>query len=160
MTRQEFSLEVRATQGGLRRFLVSLCAGDTALADDIAQESYMKAYLACDTFRGQSSFATWIHRIACNEFMSHRRRPRRECELSATVQHAAAEEADDSFRYQALYNAMTRLPERERMAIGLYYLQGYSTEEISKILDINIPNVRQILTRGRVHLKTALKNNI
>ena len=55
---------------------------------------------------------------------------------------------------------MARLPERERMAIGLYYLQGYSTEEISKILDINIPNVRQILTRGRVHLKTALNNNM
>ena len=120
----------------------------------------MKAYLACDTFRGQSSFATWIHRIACNEFMSHRRRPRHECELPATIQHAAAEEADNSFRYQALYNAMARLPERERMAIGLYYLQGYSTEEISKILDINIPNVRQILTRGRVHLKTALNNNM
>ena len=66
MTRQEFSLEVRATQGGLRRFLVSLCAGDTALADDIAQESYMKAYLACDTFRGQSSFATWIALHATN----------------------------------------------------------------------------------------------
>lgn len=160
MTRQEFSLEVRETQGSLRRFLVSLCAGDTALADDIAQESYLKAYLACDSFRGQASFATWIHRIACNEFMSRRRQVKHECALAPAEQHPAAEGADDSFRYQALYHAMARLPERERMAIALFYLQGYSTEEISRILDINASNTRQILSRARAHLRMELNKNI
>lgn len=89
-----------------------------------------------------------------------RRQVRHECALAPAEQHPAAEGADDSFRYQALYHAMARLPERERMAIALYYLQGYSTEEISRILDINASNTRQILSRARAHLRMELNKNI
>ena len=50
MTREQFIYHVEATQKAFRRFLVALCCGDTALADDVAQESYIKAYLSCDSF--------------------------------------------------------------------------------------------------------------
>ena len=50
MTREQFTAHVEATQKAFRRFLVALCCGDSALADDIAQESYIKAYLSCDSF--------------------------------------------------------------------------------------------------------------
>ena len=76
MDRQQFIQEVKGSQPALRRLLTALCSGNRAEADDIAQEAYLRAYLSLDSFRGQASFATWIRRIAVNEFISSRRRER------------------------------------------------------------------------------------
>ena len=64
MTREQFISHVESTQKAFRRFLVALCCGDTALADDIAQESYIKAYLSCDSFSNLEKFNAWIFKSA------------------------------------------------------------------------------------------------
>ena len=69
------------------------------------------------------------------------------------------DESDCAFRYQALYAALARISERERTAIALYYLEGYSTSEVSDIIGVNEQNVRQILSRGRVRLRFLMNNN-
>ena len=66
MTRERFISEARACQGQLRRFLASLC-GDRALADDIAQEALVRAYVMSDRFKG--NFKAWLFRIAYNCFI-------------------------------------------------------------------------------------------
>ena len=71
MTRERFISEVRACQGRLRRFLTSLC-GDAALADDIAQEALVRAYVSSDRFIG--NFKAWLFRIAYNCFIDNLRR--------------------------------------------------------------------------------------
>lgn len=159
MTRSEFAEEVKRTREGVRRFLAALCCGDLALADDIAQESYMKAYLAADSFRHDASFETWIRRIACREFLSQRRSQRSTSEIDEASQTMSPDESDCAFRYQALYAALARISERERTAIALYYLEGYSTSEVSDIIGVNEQNVRQILSRGRVRLRFLMNNN-
>lgn len=66
MTEQQFIHHVESCQKAVRRFLTALCCGDCALADDLAQETFIKAYLSCETFRKDSQFTTWIYRIAYN----------------------------------------------------------------------------------------------
>ena len=72
MTREQFIFEVRVCQGPLRRFLTTLCNGDSARGDDLAQETMLRAWLASDRFRG--SFRSWLFRIAYNVFVDHFRR--------------------------------------------------------------------------------------
>ena len=87
MTREQFITHVEGTQKAFRRFLVALCCGDTQLADDIAQEAYIKAYLSCDSFNSPDKFNAWIFRIGYNTFIDHRRR----CAfLPATTRPAAS----------------------------------------------------------------------
>lgn len=73
MTREQFISHVEATRKAFRRFLAALCCGNTALADDIAQESYIKAYLSCDSFDNPEKFRAWLFKIGYNTFINHRR---------------------------------------------------------------------------------------
>ncbi len=68
MTREQFIDFVRAEQERLRRFLLALCCGREAEADDMAQDALMKAYLACDTYDDSGRFAAWLYKIAYNVF--------------------------------------------------------------------------------------------
>ena len=156
MNRQDFSAYVEAGQEALRRFLTALCCGDAALADDIAQETYVKAYLSCEDFRADSKFAVWVYRIACNTFISYRRSAR----ILGTIDDAAAvasgDNADDAFRYQELYLALEELSVKERSALLLHYFDGHQVKEIAEILESTPDAVKQHLSRGRAHLRERL----
>ena len=65
---------------------------------------------------------------------------------------------DGAFRYQALYAALDRLGPRERSAILLYYMQGYSVRETAGIVEASEEAVKQYLSRGRRHLRGLLEN--
>jgi len=157
MTRQQFTIYVEATQKELRRFLVALCCGDTALADDIAQETYVKAYLSADGFREESKFSSWVFRIAYNTFVSYIRCSRVTMSLDTAAAECSASRSDDAFRYQALYMALDKLTGKERTAILLFYMEGYSVAEIAGIIETSEDAVRQQLSRGRVHLRKMLE---
>ncbi|MDO4320675.1 MAG: RNA polymerase sigma factor [Bacteroidales bacterium] len=159
MTRAQFTSYVETTQRPLRRFLVALCCGDGALADDIAQDTYVKAYLASDTFRDDAAFFTWIHKIAYNTYLSYKRSNRRTESLDGSAETTAVETADATFRYQALYEGLGRLSDKERNAILLHYLEGYAVKEIADMTDASQDAVRQQLSRGRVHLKCLLNSS-
>ena len=157
MDRKQFTAYVETTQEALRRFLVALCCGDAALADDLAQETYIKAYLSCDGFNDDSKFGAWIRRIAYNIFISYRRSLRITSSLDESASTVmAGEQSDSGFKYQALYNALGSLSEKERTAVVLFYIEGYAIKEISKIVESSEESVRQQLSRGRVHLKSLL----
>ena len=155
MTREQFTAYVVESQKALRRFLTALCCGDSTLADDIAQETYMKAYLSVDSFRDSSKFQAWVNRIAYNTYISHMRSARK----TVGIEHAEciqADEAERACRYQELYAALARLSGKERTAILLFYLEGYQVKEISEITGASHDAVKQHLSRGRYHLKNLL----
>lgn len=152
MTRQLFIQYVKENQGRLRRYLIALCCGDAQTADDIAQEAYMKAYLAADTFRDGAKFTTWIYRIAYNTFVSMRRswHPADDIDCARGVM------AEDRKDYQALYMALNQLSEKERSSVLLYYIQGYAVKEIAEVMNTTENAVKLQLSRGRVHLRELL----
>lgn len=74
MTPERFIDNVRAEQESLRRFLLALCGGDGTIADDIAQDALIRAYVASSNFRGLSKFSTWLFRIAYNCYLDYRKK--------------------------------------------------------------------------------------
>lgn len=158
MTREQFITHVEATQRAFRRFLVALCCGDSQLADDVAQESYIKAYLSCDDFKDNGKFNAWIFRIGYNTFLNNRRSDRNFADIEEARNIRSTELADSMFKYQDLYGALNRLPEKERTSVLLHYMEGYSVKEIADIVDASQDAVKQHLLRGRNHLKKLLDN--
>ena len=157
MTQERFISLVRAEQEPLRRFLLALCCGDAALADDIAQDALVRAYVASGSFLGLSKFSTWLFRIAYNCYIDHCRKAKPEqTSVDDALDLPAVESSDSAFRYQQLYRAMD-LPEKEKAAISLFYFEDRSIKEIAAILGIPQGTVKYHLSMGRTHLKQHIQ---
>ncbi len=160
MSPERFIDHVRAEQESLRRFLLALCGGDSVLADDIAQDALVRAYIASGSFLGLSKFSTWLFRIAYNCYMDYHRRVRPDTvstDAAVALNVPASEETDASFRYQRLYRALDSLPEKEKAVIILHYFEDLSIKEIASILQMPSGTVKYHLSIGRNHLKTILQ---
>ncbi len=158
MNRETFTAFVRSEQEQLRRFLLALCCGNRQEADDIAQEALVKAYLSSSGYQESGKFAAWVYRIAYNTFIDHRRSTRPTASLDECLQQPdASYAADRSFDYQELYAALDELPPKERTALLLFYLKGYSVKEIGQIISCNDDAVKKQLQRGREQLKKRIR---
>ncbi len=158
MTRKEFTTLVRTEQEPLRRFLLALCCGDSMRADDLAQDTFMKAYLSLENYDNRGTPRAWLFRIAHNVFVDETRTMRPTARLEERTELADGDRhADRAFQYQELYAALNCLGEKERFAILLFYIQGYDVKEISQITGDNSNAVRKQLQRGRDHLRTLIK---
>lgn len=149
---------VEGSQKAFRRFLTALCCGNSSMADDIAQESYIKAYLSSDGLEDLDKFNAWLYKIGYNTFINSLRSEHRHVDPEVLDAEEASEKSDKAFRYEALYMALDRIPTNERTAILLFYMDGYQVKEIAGIIDRSEDSVRQYLTRGRFHLRQLLKS--
>lgn len=159
MTRDEFIGLASAEQESLRRFLLSLC-NDAALADDIAQDALVNAYVASASFRGAARFSTWLFRIAYNCFIDRMRGRRLQTAPLDTPAARAVpgpEAADGRFRHEDLHRAIGMLPDKERAALLLFYMEDKPVKEVAEILEMPAGSVRAYLTRGRQHVKDYLE---
>ena len=158
MEREQFIALISSEQESLRRFLLALCCGDQMEAEDIAQEAMVKAYIASDRFVERHKFSTWLFKIAYNTFLDHKRRARNyETDIEEAVQVADTARTDDSFAYQDLYEALSKLPIKEKTSILLFYINGYAVKEIAKITGSTQIAVKQHLSRGRSKLRQILE---
>ena len=159
MTREQFIDMVRSEQKGLRRFLLTLCGGDRMTADDIAQESLMKAYLALSKYDERQKARLWLTKIAYNTFLNHHAQTTRHRyeDIDATAMISSQYSSDESFRYQELLQAMAQLPDSERTTLILHYFEGYKVEEIAHITNCTDAAVKKRLQRGREELKRRIK---
>lgn len=159
MTEARFVELVREEQEVLRRFLLALCGGDRALAEDLAQETQLKAWLAAADYVERYRFSTWLCRIAYRCYVDHlRRNAHAPLPLDEGLPLPAAERSDDAFRYEALHRALARLPLKERTAVCLFYLEEQSIREIAIATGSNPLAVKQQLKRGRDHLRKLLND--
>ena len=165
MTKQQFIEAVSAEQESLRRFLRGLCAGDGFLADDLAQEALLKAYLSFERFEGHSRFSTWLFRIAYNCYYDHIRKSGKEDgwqSLEESTREAGKVEdepsVDRKYEYQQLYMAIKQLAAHEQAVILLFYMEEKSIKEIMGIMEMPSGTVRSCLSRGRQHLRQYLEN--
>ena len=159
MTRDEFIGLASAEQESLRRFLLSLC-NDAALADEIAQDALVNAYVASASFRGAARFSTWLFRIAYNCFIDRMRGRRLQTAPLDTPAARAVpgpEAADGRFRHEDLHRAIGMLPDKERAALLLFYMEDKPVKEVAEILEMPAGSVRAYLTRGRQHIKEYLE---
>lgn len=158
MNRNLFVELVKEHREGLWRFVCALCCGDAARADDLAQDTCVKAYVAMDSLTDDTKFKSWLFRTAYNTFLDSCRQHRNSDVLAAAESMVAADSADRSFRYEALYSALARLSEKERAATVLFYIQGYQVKEIAAIVSSNESAIKKQLSRARDHLKILLND--
>ena len=157
--RRAFGLLVEAYQPQLRRFLMNLTGGNESLTDDLAQETFLKAYVNVRNFKGMSSFGTWLYRIAYNEFYSHTRALHPTQGLDEVVadegmtdRSALGVEASMTVR-----EALQALGATERAVITLFYIEDQPIKKIATILDMPENTVKSHLRRGKDNLKRTIK---
>ena len=146
-------------QEALRSFLLALCCGNKGDADDLAQDTLVKAYLSSAGYQDKGRFRSWLFKIAHNTFLNHKaslRSTESIDEARTLVSNAAS---DSGFEHQDLYLALRTLPPKERSAITLFYLNGYNIKEIATITDASEDAVKKQLSRGRDKLQEQLKMN-
>ncbi len=152
-----FSELVRRHQSAVRGLLRQLTRTDIALADDLAQEAFLRAYKNIRSFRGEAKFSTWLYRIAYNCFREDARR-RKELvgiEEARWERELDPQTTDPALRHD-LMHALSLLPLHERTAILLCCQNGLSHEEAARVLDIPLGTVKTNVLRGREKLKRTL----
>ncbi|HEX6135252.1 MAG TPA: sigma-70 family RNA polymerase sigma factor [Longimicrobiales bacterium] len=139
--------------------VVRRLAGDEALAEDWAQEAWVRAFRALPSFRGDARFSTWLHRIAVNSALHGRRwrerRAGREAALPAENPHAAR--TDQVVLRVSLQRALDELPEGMRQIIVLHDVEGYTHEEIGELLGIAPGTSKSQLFKARARLRARLQ---
>jgi RNA polymerase sigma-70 factor (ECF subfamily) len=153
---EEFAILVRASQSKLRLFLLRLTNGDEALADDLAQDTFLQAYRNLAQYRGDAAFSTWLHAIGYSRFLMNRRQRRFEAlELAEDAGIADVQASSDA--KIDLERAMARLSAPERAALTLCYASEFTHEEAAQILGLPLGTVKSHIRRGRERLEKLLK---
>lgn len=156
--RAAFGELVRRHQSAVRHFLRHL-ARDAALADDLAQETFVQAWRRLQQFRAEASFLTWLLGIAHNHWRNARRKQREHAPLEAAEASTAAAVpagAALSDLQQDLDIALRQLSADEQLALHLAYQQGLSHGEIAALLDWPLGTVKTHLARSKEKLRHLL----
>lgn len=148
------------------RNLIFSIFNESDVVDDLAQEVFIKAYEGLPNFRFQSSFYTWLYRIAVNRSRDEmrRRKVRRfftfhsvESTTNLKIENLITTTFDDENIKETIEQSLKKLPDKYRMPIILKDIDGLSYEEIAEVLECEVGTVKSRLSRGRAMLKDLLK---
>ena len=159
-----FDRLVKKYQSPVRRFFLHLTCGDEALSDDLAQETFIKAYTGLGGFSGLSNFSTWLYRVTMNTCLDELRRKKNKQTTSldglldagwspADNYDTPERHAVNSERRREIRRIITELPEDMRAAVVLRDIQGFSYDEIAVMLDANVGTIKSRISRGREKLR-------
>lgn len=167
---QAFEQLVQDNQNRIYSLAVRL-AGDREEAFDLAQEAFVKAWQGLPAFQGESSFATWIYRLATNVCIDYLRKQKRrrqvESEVSLDDEELSWTEPADwsqdphrqlerSEQGRALARGLEALPEQQRQILVLRELSGLSYQEIAEKLNLDLGTVKSRIARARMALRKIL----
>jgi RNA polymerase sigma-70 factor (ECF subfamily) len=165
--KRAFDELVRRYQSPVRRFFLHQTLGDSQLSDDLAQDTFIKAYTSIASFRGLASFQTWLMRIAYNVHYDYCRKMRNEQTEMKNVNEEMKNDgaansslltSHSSFNMD-LYTALAQLKEEERTCITLQIIDGYDIAGIAKITGMKEGTVKSHLSRGKEKLANFLREN-
>ncbi|SFG32696.1 RNA polymerase sigma factor [Prevotella sp. KH2C16] len=157
--RRAFDKLVVKYQSPVRRFFLSQTLGDEQLSDDLAQDTFIKAYVNLSKFRGAASFSTWLYRIAYNVFYDYTRSNKPTGDLEAPAVARKNSETGDSNLRMDLQQALSILGGNERTCIVLQLMEGQPIERIAAITGLAEGTVKSHLSRGKQKLATYLRQN-
>jgi len=167
--RHAFAELVKRHQSSVRACLRKLSAGNHALADDLAQDTFVLAWRNLKSFRQEARFSTWLYRIATNCWLAHVRKRHEEL-LGDRDAGVADDEGDDAEQPETaggdhapgttmkvdIERALAQLSEAERAAIVQCYHNDLSHEEAAYVLGCPVGTVKTHVLRGKQKLKAAL----
>jgi len=141
-----------------------MCGGDKALAEDMVQEAFIRAWNKLDLFRGESKFGTWLHRLSVNVVLSDRRtrvrRLQREREMVDEVERTLVGDRDViAGLRKGLEAAIAGRRERTRTVLVLYDIEGYQHNEIAEMTGMAVGSSKAQLHRARKLVREVLKDS-
>lgn len=138
--------------------VVRRIAADDDLAQDYAQEAWIRAIRALPTFRGDARFSTWLHRIAVNAALQalRKRETRTRREAPVPDQLPVAPASRDSLLRKRLERALDALPEGMRQVLILHDVEGYTHEEIGDVLGVTSGTSKSQLFKARTKMRAML----
>lgn len=144
--------------------------GPDADLEDLVQQTFVQVYKRIDTFRAESSFSTWLHRVALNVTLTHLRkrdrwfRPQTSEVLLPLPAPVPAEAPDEAVsrreKHEALYVALSRVKPKKRLVFVLYEIEGHTLEEISKLVDAPVNTVAARLRTARQEVRRTLEKQL
>jgi len=152
-----FDKLTRKYQSPIRRFFLNLTMGDGPLSDDLAQETFIKAYLNITAFKGLSGFSTWLYRIAYNVFYDSVRAQKVYADIDEQQidsQHQTQNEF--SAEKMDIYKAMKILRKEEQTAVLLFYMEDKTHKEIARIMDCPLGTAKTYILKGKEKLSVYL----
>ena len=157
--KRAFDQLVRKYQSPVRRFFLNQTLGDEQLSDDLAQETFIKAYVNITKFRGMASFSTWLMRIAYNVFYDEVRSRKQTEDVDTSVSVARQTTTASESLKMDIYAALALLKPDERTCITLQLIDGYPIDQIAKVTGIAENTVKSHLHRGKEKMANYLKQN-
>lgn len=143
---------------------------DRADVEDLAQVAFVNAYKGLGGFRGEAKLSSWLYRIAINVARQHlKRRALRPSSVSVEeemeaghqpVDEQASRTGVETMQARALSAALRRLPEPQRISLGLFYFEELSYEEIAEAMRMNLNTVRTHIRRGKARLAELLDESV
>ena len=152
-----------------RMYAVALrMCGNREDAQDCLQEAMLRVYRAIGSFKGQSTFSTWVYRITMNTCLDELRRKKNRQNTSldnlvdmgwSPTDGGAGPEKQALMREmrEKMHGAIRELPDDMRAAVVLRDIQGFSYDEIAQMLEINVGTIKSRISRGREKLREKLK---
>ncbi len=155
-----FDQLVQKYQSPIRRFFLNQTCGDSELSDDLAQDTFIKAYTNIASFQNLSSFSTWLYRIAYNVFYDYIRSQKLTADLNAReIDNQYNTEQVNVGQKMDIYEALRQLKETERTCITLFYMEDVSIDKISGITGLPTGTVKSHLSRAKEKMASYLKQN-
>ncbi len=155
-----FAELVKRYQSQLRYSLRQLTGWDAALADDLAQETLIKAYRSIKQYRGEAKFFTWLYKIAYHCFLAHKRSRKPEQPLEAEHEQRRENEAERGGNPADLHRdfarALLQFPPEQRMALHLHLQREFTHQEIADLMECPLGTVKSHIQRGREKLQQML----
>jgi RNA polymerase sigma-70 factor (ECF subfamily) len=150
-----FEALVREHQSRVRQQLRRLTRGDVGLADDLAQETFVQAWRHIGSYRGEARLSTWLHRIALNTWLMHRRSAR-EAEPLETDAVGSVDPSAATLRRIDVERALQALPEAERLALIHCFQLDLSHAEAADVLGWPLGTLKSHVARGKARLRERL----
>src|SRR5262245_14952371 len=158
--RGAYALAVASTQDSLYRFLVSVLRDDDA-AREVFQDTYVRVYRGLDGFRGEASLTTWVLRIGRNLAWNRHRRAKTRHAVETSFEGADIDPpAPERERHDALHAALTQLPDPQREAVLLFYMEGFAVEDVARITGRPPNTIKSDLMRARANLREHLERRV
>lgn len=161
--RHAFAELVRAHQGPVRALLRRLTGGQWALADDLAQETFLRAWQSLPRFRSEARFGTWLYRIAYNTYLMHVRRAKGTVEADAAKEEnqvTSSTSSMDGVAQGEVQRALLILSPAERASILQCYYLGLSHAEAATVLNCPLGTVKSHLHRALGKLRDHLGESV
>lgn len=154
-----FDLLVKKYQSPIRGFFLRQTLGDTQLSDDLAQDTFVKAYTHLASFKGAAHFSTWLYRIAYNVWYDYTRRHKMTQDIDTPVVARQNAQGGNAGLKMDLLKALMILSDNERTCITLQLMDGLSIDKIAEVTGLAQGTIKSHLSRGKQKLASYLKQN-